>query len=161
MDGSADGSEVSTPCWRDAGWVDTPEYIAETGWVDQAKSITELRLEQTSSSRSSHIVCPSQFRSHIGAVQKYCFPPAEDTLLFVCGLPPMYNALCGPRTEKELKEGTVLHSLGYTTDRWLKVASTLSEDIVPPARLVAPKAQAASTEPRAQAEQLEGLPWPQ
>ena len=97
--------------------MDTPEYIAETGWVDQAKSITELRLEQTSSSRSSHIVCPSHFRPHIGAVQKYCFPPAEDTLLFVCGLPPMYNALCGPRTEKELKEGTVLHSLGYTTDR--------------------------------------------
>ena len=113
------------------GWVDTPEYTAETGWIDKAK------------------------------IQKYCFPPAEDTLLFVCGLPPMYNALCGPRTEKELKEGTVLHSLGYTTDRWLKVASTLSEDTVPPARLVAPKAQAASTEPRAQAEQLEGLPWPQ
>ena len=55
----------------------------------------------------------------------------------------------------------MLHSLGYTTDRWLKVASTLSEDTAPPARLVAPKAQAASSEPRAQAKQLEGLPWSQ
>merc|ERR1712160_56877 len=49
------------------GWADTPEYIAETGWIDKAK------------------------------IQKYCFPPAEDTLLFVCGLPPMYDILCGPR----------------------------------------------------------------
>ena len=101
--------------------MDTPEYIAETGWVDQAKSITELRLEQTSSSRSSHIVCPSHFRPHIGAVQKYCFPPAEDTLLFVCGLPPMYEILCGPRTEKEIKEGSVLHQLGYTADMVAKM----------------------------------------
>ena len=58
-----------------AGWVDTPEYTAETGWIDKAK------------------------------IEKYCFPPAEDTLLFVCGLPPMYKALCGPREEKELVEG--------------------------------------------------------
>ena len=36
-------------------------------------------------------------------------------MVFVCGLPPMYAALCGPRTEKELKEGSTLHKLGYTT----------------------------------------------
>ena len=41
--------------------------------------------------------------------------PADDTMVFVCGLPPMYAALCGPRTEKELKEGSTLHKLGYTT----------------------------------------------
>jgi len=73
------------------GWADTPEYIAETGWIDKAK------------------------------IQKYCFPPAEDTLLFVCGLPPMYDILCGPRTEKEIKEGSVLHQLGYTTDMVAKM----------------------------------------
>lgn len=73
------------------GWVDTPEYTAETGWIDQAK------------------------------IQKYCFPPAADTLLFVCGLPPMYEILCGPRTEKELKEGSVLASLGYTADMVAKM----------------------------------------
>ena len=73
------------------GWVDTPEYTAETGWIDKAK------------------------------IEKYCFPPAEDTLLFVCGLPPMYEALCGPRTEKAIKEGSVLHQLGYTADMVAKM----------------------------------------
>lgn len=73
------------------GWVDTPEYVAETGWIDKAK------------------------------IQKYCFPPAEDTLLFVCGLPPMYDMLCGPRTEKEIKEGSVLQQLGYTADMVAKM----------------------------------------
>ncbi|KAL1527974.1 hypothetical protein AB1Y20_009345 [Prymnesium parvum] len=67
------------------GWESTATYVAETGWIDEAK------------------------------IQKYAFPPSEDTLFFVCGLPPMYNVLCGPRTEKELKEGSVLHKLGYTT----------------------------------------------
>jgi len=73
------------------GWVDTPEYVAETGWIDKAK------------------------------IQKYCFPPAEDTLLFVCGLPPMYDMLCGPRTEMEIKEGSVLQQLGYTADMVAKM----------------------------------------
>ena len=54
-------------------------------------------------------------------IEKYCFPPSEDTLLFVCGLPPMYQILCGPRTEKELAEGTVLHQLGYTTSMVAKM----------------------------------------
>ena len=67
------------------------EYTAETGWIDKAK------------------------------IQKYCFPPAEDTLLFVCGLPPMYEILCGPRTEKEIKEGSVLHQLGYTSEMIAKM----------------------------------------
>ena len=67
------------------GWVDTETYTAEVGWIDEAK------------------------------IKKYCFPPSEDTLLFVCGLPPMYSALCGPRTEKEVAEDTVLHKLGYTS----------------------------------------------
>ena len=33
----------------------------------------------------------------------------------VCGLPIMYDLWCGPRAEPELKEGTVLHRLGYTS----------------------------------------------
>jgi len=66
------------------GWADTPEYVAETGWVDKAK------------------------------IAKYAFPPSDDTLVFVCGLPSMYDALCGPRTEKELADGTALKELGYS-----------------------------------------------
>jgi NAD(P)H-flavin reductase len=73
------------------GWVSTPTYTAETGWIDQAK------------------------------IEKYCFPPAEDTMLFVCGLPAMYTILCGPRTEKEVKEGSVLQKLGYTAEMVAKM----------------------------------------
>lgn len=73
------------------GWVDTPTYTAACGWIDEAK------------------------------IQKYAFPPADDTLVFVCGLPPMYNILCGPRNEKELKEGSVLPKLGYTKEMVAKM----------------------------------------
>ena len=69
---------------RPAGWEDTDTYTAETGWVDEAK------------------------------IAKYAFPPSDDTLVFVCGLPPMYAALCGPRGEKELPDGCVLQKLGYS-----------------------------------------------
>ena len=67
-----------------SGWVDTSTYTAETGWIDRAK------------------------------IAKYAFPPSDETLMFVCGLPAMYDALCGPRTEQELAEGTVLKEMGYT-----------------------------------------------
>eukprot|EP01062_Namystynia_karyoxenos_P011650 TRINITY_DN14187_c0_g1_i1.p1 TRINITY_DN14187_c0_g1~~TRINITY_DN14187_c0_g1_i1.p1 ORF type:complete len:341 (+),score=129.50 TRINITY_DN14187_c0_g1_i1:70-1023(+) len=53
-------------------------------------------------------------------VKKHCFPPGDDTLIMVCGVPPLYDIFCGPRTEKELKEGTVLHKLGYTTEMVVK-----------------------------------------
>ena len=66
------------------GWVSTDTYTAECGWIDEAK------------------------------IKKYAHAPAEDTMIFVCGLPPMYNVLCGPRNEKEVKEGSVLASIGYT-----------------------------------------------
>jgi len=44
---------------------------------------------------------------------KYCFAPADDTCVFVCGVPPMYNSICGPRDVKEIAEGTIMHKLGY------------------------------------------------
>jgi len=67
-----------------AGWASTPTYIAESGWIDTAK------------------------------IKAYAHPPSDDTLVFVCGLPGMYDTLCGPRTEPELKEGTTLAELGYS-----------------------------------------------
>jgi cytochrome-b5 reductase len=69
---------------RPDGWVDTPAYTAEVGWVDEAK------------------------------IKQYALPPSDDTLVFVCGVPAMYESLCGPRGEKELKEGCLLRKLGYT-----------------------------------------------
>ena len=47
-------------------------------------------------------------------VKKYCFPAAEDVLTFVCGVPQLYDVMCGPRTELEVKQGSVLANLGYT-----------------------------------------------
>ena len=49
-------------------------------------------------------------------LEKYAHKPSEDTLVMVCGLPVMYDVFCGPRDEEELKEGSVLDQLGYTTD---------------------------------------------
>jgi len=73
------------------GWADCATFTAETGWIDEAKIV------------------------------KYAFPPSPDTLVFVCGLPGMYTALCGPRNEKELLEGCVLQKLGYTADMVAKM----------------------------------------
>jgi len=47
-------------------------------------------------------------------VKKYCFPAAEDVLTFVCGVPQLYDVMCGPRLEPEVKQGSVLANLGYT-----------------------------------------------
>merc|ERR1712014_550243 len=43
-------------------------------------------------------------RGHINKalMKQYIAPPSEDSQIFVCGPPPMYNALCGPRDEPEL-----------------------------------------------------------
>jgi len=61
-------------------------WDGELGWVDEAK------------------------------VKKFLFPPAPDSLVFVCGLPGLYKAMCGARTEPELQEGTILQRLGYTAE---------------------------------------------
>lgn len=69
-----------------SGWESTPLYVAEAGWLDDAK------------------------------LRKYAFPPADDTLVFVCGVPGYYDTLCGPRGEKAIKKGSLLHQLGYTAE---------------------------------------------
>jgi len=66
------------------GWRPSEDTTAEAGWIDRAK------------------------------IEKYCFPPAKDTLVLVCGPPPMYEALCGPRDSQGLAAESVLDRLGYT-----------------------------------------------
>ena len=53
-------------------------------------------------------------------VRKYGFPPAKDTIVLVCGLPGVYDKLCGPRNSPSLPSGCVLSNLGYTEDMVLK-----------------------------------------
>jgi cytochrome-b5 reductase len=42
----------------------------------------------------------------------------DDLIIFVCGPPPMYDAFCGPRTDKELTG--LLAELGYNKDQVCK-----------------------------------------
>jgi len=42
----------------------------------------------------------------------------DDVIVFVCGPPPMYNALCGPRGEDEVKG--MLGDMGYKKDQVYK-----------------------------------------
>jgi len=44
-------------------------------------------------------------------IKKHCPAPASDSMIFVCGPPPMYTALCGPR--EEAKVTGALATLGY------------------------------------------------
>jgi cytochrome-b5 reductase len=67
-----------------SGFASGETFTAASGWIDEAK------------------------------IKEHAFPPSEDTMVFVCGLPGMYASLCGPRNEKAIAEGTVLHKLGYT-----------------------------------------------
>ena len=57
--------------------------------------------------------------NHI-AVRKHAFPPSRDTRVFVCGLPAVYECICGPREEAGVAPGTALHKLGYTGEQVVK-----------------------------------------
>ena len=52
-------------------------------------------------------------------IRKHAYPPSESTKVFVCGLPGVYEKLCGPRGTP-LQEGTALHRCGYTDDMIVK-----------------------------------------
>ena len=53
-------------------------------------------------------------------IRKHAFPPAADTRVFVCGLPAVYESLCGPRNEPGLVKGTSLELLGYSSPMVVK-----------------------------------------
>lgn len=60
-------------------------------------------------------------RGHITkeVVEKYLPPPEdEEFIIFVCGPPAMYNALCGPRDEKDISG--LLKDMGYSADQVYK-----------------------------------------
>ena len=52
-------------------------------------------------------------------IERHSFPPAEDTRVFVCGLPAVYDKLCGPRGTP-LADGSALHRLGFTNEMVVK-----------------------------------------
>ena len=54
-------------------------------------------------------------------IQEFCAPPSADTLVFVCGPPPMYDSLCGARGDKALSDDCALARLGYTQEMVAKM----------------------------------------
>ncbi len=55
------------------------------------------------------------------AVQKHGFPPTTDTRVLVCGLPGVYDKLCGTRESVEVEPHSILHKLGYTKEMVVKL----------------------------------------
>jgi hypothetical protein len=54
-------------------------------------------------------------------VWKYGCAPAQDTRVLVCGLPGVYDKLCGGRDKAEVAPESVLHKLGYTEEHVIKL----------------------------------------
>lgn len=53
-------------------------------------------------------------------IQRHAFAPSDDTRVFICGLPGVYDKLCGPRKESQIAEGSALYNLGYTAEMVVK-----------------------------------------
>lgn len=56
-----------------------------------------------------------------GKIKKHGYPPGDDSLVVVCGLPGVYDKLCGPRCDTRIAVGSALHSLGYSEDMVVKL----------------------------------------
>jgi len=53
-------------------------------------------------------------------IKKHAFPPSDCTRVFVCGLPGVYDMICGPRDKPEIEVGSALWALKYTKDMVVK-----------------------------------------
>lgn len=51
-------------------------------------------------------------------IEKHLPKPSDDCVIMVCGPPPMYHALCGPRDQKELSG--VLAEMGFSAEQVYK-----------------------------------------
>ncbi len=54
-------------------------------------------------------------------IKMYAFSPHIHTRVIVCGLPGVYDKLCGPRFVNALEKGSVLDNLGYSEDMVIKL----------------------------------------
>ncbi len=48
-------------------------------------------------------------------------PPAQDTRVVVCGLPGVYDKLCGERNVRDVSPYSALGELGYTAEMVVKL----------------------------------------
>jgi hypothetical protein len=54
-------------------------------------------------------------------ISQHGCPPSADTRVLVCGLPGVYEKLCGPRAVPQIAPNSVLEKLGYTESMVLKL----------------------------------------
>jgi NAD(P)H-flavin reductase len=54
-------------------------------------------------------------------IVKYATPPSINTRVIVCGLPGVYDKICGHREIPHLVEYSILHKLGYTNEMVIKL----------------------------------------
>lgn len=91
----------------------TPDDILMRKELDEAVAQSEGRVKVV------HVISNSKdWEGETGyinleLISRYAPPPSDDTLVMVCGPPPMYASICGPRDEKTVEEGTALQALGY------------------------------------------------
>jgi len=87
------------------------------GWVETSPRLNVTHI-------LSHEPDDSDWKGPRGFIGKdliqkeFPTPGDKDGIIFVCGPPPMYNAFCGPRTDKELSG--LLAEMGYTADQVYK-----------------------------------------
>ena len=72
------------------GWETLREDRRESGWVSKA------------------------------VLARHAHPPSASTRVFVCGLPGVYEAMCGSRLEPGIARGSILHLLGYADESVVK-----------------------------------------
>ena len=54
-------------------------------------------------------------------ISRHAFPPSIDTRVCVCGLPGVYEKLCGSRFEAQVAPGSALFNLGYRDEMVIKL----------------------------------------
>jgi len=54
-------------------------------------------------------------------IRKHGFPPSENMKVIVCGLPGVYDKLCGSRESSEVAVDSVLSKLGYSSSMVIKL----------------------------------------
>lgn len=121
--------------------VETPGDMTEVVLIYGSKTIDDIILKAQldamvtkSEGRVNIVYCvgkmPGQRRivgwdGEIGwldapKIHKHAFKGGEGSRAFVCGIPQLYDMMCGPQSSPVLKPESILHKLGYTTETVFK-----------------------------------------
>ena len=137
-------------CWRTCSSYTTPGSESATVWAVAGPTFTWASKARTTPRRprprtSTHsrtpiwfellalILClPGHSITHSPTIcvqgwvndvriQEHGFPPSPCGRVVVCGLPGVYEKICGPRTSQALSVDSALYRLGYSDDMVIKL----------------------------------------